>query len=157
MRNILFSLSLMLFGFLLFFLVVSYLAPARKTIKLKTKDFAVQLYEKSRLTQPSLTTKSQLSRIIEERLGCYSDSPLERINNCDRRYLESIVNVGREKIHTPPNLGLFIPAVKYCPIVYNICMGYKNNSAECIVEETQCIDNTYDEFWRGKPIVQTSR
>ena len=156
MRNILFALSLALFCFLLFFLVVSYFAPAKKTIKLKTKDFAVQLYEKSRLTQPSLTTKSQLAQLIGERLVCYSDSPLERIDTCDRRYLESIVNVGREKIHTPPNLGLFIPAVKYCPVVYNICMGYKNDPDACIIEETQCIDRTYDEFWRGKPIAQTS-
>lgn len=156
MRNILLSLSLILFSFLLFFLIVSYFAPTKKTIKLKTRDFAIQLYEKSRDTKPSLKTKSQLFLVINERLDCYSGSPLARIDNCDRRYLESIVNVGREKIRTPPDLGLFIPAVKYCPIVYNICMGYKNNSSECVVEETQCIDSAFDEFWRGKPLSQAT-
>lgn len=97
--------------------------------------------------------KEDLSGIIKERLTCYSDNlvTMERVRECRKKYVRSIVAVSRSRIKSAPKLGDSILCFQYCPISEAVCQGdnIDNPTADCVLKEVQCIEYCLDMHWRG--------
>lgn len=91
-----------------------------------------------------------IENVIQERIACYSRSPFERGDRCLVPYITALVDLGRERIQSAPDLGSFLNVIRRCPIMYAVCMG-DGNLQNCVDVEARCIDGMYDEHWRGRP------
>ncbi|MDR0356577.1 MAG: hypothetical protein LBJ64_12710 [Deltaproteobacteria bacterium] len=128
------------------------------------------LYEGIENLHPS-SLSPELMEIVKRRTDCYGESPTSRLNGeCNTRYLEDLIEVGRRNILSAPRIGYFLIDVKICPIMYSICMGERadlvcreiggemsctnspDNDVRCTAVEAKCIDGVLDEHWRGAPL-----
>jgi hypothetical protein len=114
-------------------------------------DAMRQLYSRIARVPPSKVGSAGFTQAIQDRVACYerSPTPLERFDTCSTPYVNAIIRNARRYVESKPELGLFIGAVQYCPIIYSMCTGQSQDRAFCIMMERQCIDATLDKYWRG--------
>jgi hypothetical protein len=97
--------------------------------------------------------KDDLSVIINERLSCYSKNlkTFERVRECRKKYVRSIVTLCRKRIKSAPRLGDAILCFQYCPISHAVCMGDSIDceNVDCVSSEARCIEYCLDVHWRG--------
>lgn len=113
---------------------------------------SIEQYEQSKLTVLSEELHSDLIRIIEARKECFSSQKSYdgRSATCKRAYVNEIVRLARNKIKSAPMRGLFIRAIRECPIAGSLCNGeYGMQEIECIEMEARCIEYCLDQYWRG--------
>lgn len=141
---------LVLAGCALFFSLAAF-APKGQVEKADALRQVTELYQFTQDTGQSYKLGERLNHVVSERVACYGDSPLDRLANCNEKYIIDIVQLGRSAIVSAPDMGLFMEKVRACPIVYSACMGDIGKAEECIVLEARCIDGMYDAYWRGRP------
>ena len=97
--------------------------------------------------------KDDLAEIINERQSCYSRNlkTFERVKECRKKYVRSIVALSRERIKSAPQLGDAILCFQSCPISHAICMGDSIDceNMDCVSSEARCIEYCLDTHWRG--------
>ena len=112
----------------------------------------IALYNEVEKT-PSSPMSERLSKIVNNRMNCYNkESDLStRIEECRKDYIREIVFSARKGLKSVPMLGDFVLCIRYCPIIYAMCIGDENikDSEDCVGQEVQCIDYCFDNYWRG--------
>lgn len=152
-----FLISLLLLVACATFFSLASVAPKKPVEKIDALRQVTELYRFTNKTAQSYKLGSKLNTIVRERVTCYGSSPVDRLANCNEKYIVDIVRTGRDSIASAPDMGLFIENVRTCPIVYSVCMGESHNRDECIAFEARCIDGMYDEHWRGRPFPMTGK
>ena len=152
-----FLISLLLLATCATFFFLATFAPKSPVEKIDALTQVKELYSFTSRTAQSYKLGNKLNAIVRDRVSCYGNSPVDRLTNCNEKYIVDIVRTGRDSIVSAPDMGLFIENVRTCPIVYSVCMGDIHNQEECIVLEARCIDGMFDEHWRGRPFPTPSR
>lgn len=174
MRRMLYIFPWILLGTTLVFYILAFFAPVSRVDDSGLSLFTLRnIYADIEKVHPSHLTP-QLLKVVQQRVECYRATPTARLYGyCHSNYLEDIVSIGRAEIHSAPQLGKFLTSVKFCPIVYSICMGEEKTGQGCqsglqgVVEcnvddydgddnicngmESRCIDAIFDRYWRGAP------
>ncbi|MDR0622459.1 MAG: hypothetical protein LBJ61_11390 [Deltaproteobacteria bacterium] len=98
-----------------------------------------------------------LNDIVRKRVACYGTFAQNRLKgDCRKEYLLSLLSLGSVSIvESAPNIGSFLNSVGYCPIIYSICRGKGFDTVDCEIIEAKCLDDFFDQFWRGSPYNQS--
>lgn len=102
-----------------------------------------------------------LMEVVEARLDCYASSPIKRLQGqCQAGYLRGLVELGRRRVRSAPDLGAFAASVDLCPATFSLCMGQaadrtlrpeSSSRRLCSALEARCLDLRFDRHWRGAP------
>ncbi|WP_163340340.1 hypothetical protein [Desulfopila sp. IMCC35008] len=121
-----------------------------------TTDFFFDFYKSVQKTEPS-ELADNLVTIVEKRLDCYDHQYAvgDRIKECQKEYLLSLVTTARTNINSAPLLGKAIPAFKLCPVIYAMCKGETEGATntDCINMEVRAIEYFLDQYWRGAAVL----
>ena len=151
MRIKLFVISFMLLGGCALFVVLSFMTPAQSLQKESAVNVAREIYASSKNVPLSQQVGPKLKQVAADRVECYKLTAETRIKTCAGKYLNSIVEIGKENIDSAPDMGAFINNVSRCPVVHSLCMGDFANLDQCIRLEALCIEDMLDKHWRGRP------
>ncbi|MDD2467638.1 MAG: hypothetical protein PHI97_26960 [Desulfobulbus sp.] len=142
----------------IFFVIAAFFQPVINvqaknitTEQLNNNQLVRFYYQQVEKTAPSTVDEQQHIQVIRERLNCYfaNNEYTERVNNCNGPYVKDIVALARQSLTARPSLGAFVRILNICPVLYNMCMGNKNDGEQCILFERRCIDHVLDKYWRG--------
>ena len=119
--------------------------------QLNTMQASLALYRQVQKTKLSATSRELFYDTVNKRLDCYLQHGdyLDRLQICNRNYVNTIIEKARIQLKTMPAVGAFARELRMCPIVYAICMGECGDREKCIEMELRCIDYYLDLYWRG--------
>jgi hypothetical protein len=119
--------------------------------QLNNNAYALQQYDIIKNDVESRAGRDLFLEAISERIQCYltTQIPNDRHAKCVIPYLEKVVEIARGNIKSSPQLGKFLKAVQYCPVVYSMCNGDDFETVDCKLIECRCINYALDMYWRG--------
>lgn len=142
-------------------LVAGIVAPRRPAAVFDASRAVLEAFYQEVERVHASTLTPELTAVVEERLDCYAASPLKRLEGrCQARYLQGLVSVGRRRVRSSPDLGVFAASVDICPASFSLCMGRladrqvrpeSETRQMCAALEARCLDLSFDRHWRGAP------
>lgn len=154
-------------------------SPGRPTAPLEDSAKVLsRFYQEVEATHPSALNED-LRGVARQRNDCYGKSPLRRLEGvCQAAYLDGLMFVGRRRVRSAPELGVFLNSAALCPIAFSLCMGRSRDEEtaqpapgqtasatqlepgpnpnqrleDCLLTEIKCLEASFDRHWRGAPL-----